>query len=373
MKPTLESDSFYCYHKYNISNISKPVRIAAFDLDDTLIHRKRGKNPTWNFVFDNWKEKIVNLINDNYLIIVFSNQSGFNKTKVIVLDAIKNIIRQLRKTNFFFGLYIAKKTDLYRKPNIGMWNLMKQDIMNIFELDSIKISRKAFFCGDAAGRYYPKKDFSDSDRKFAMNLNIKFCTPEEFFKGENNSVWKLSGINPEKIIHKKCDSHIFHPKKKEIILMIGFPASGKSEYVRNNILCYDYDNINQDELKTKTKCISETEKSLIAKHNVVVDNTNSKKADRAIFIKLAEKYNYSIRAFIMTSSMEISKHMNNVRHLYSDGTIPKIPDVAYNVFNKYYVEPTMSEGFDKIVKINLCISEDKLGNKKWLKCFNTLI
>lgn len=45
----------------------------------------------------------------------------------------------------------------------------------------------SFYCGDAAGRplgWAPKKkkDFSSSDRLFAMNIGIKFVTPEEHFQ-----------------------------------------------------------------------------------------------------------------------------------------------------------------------------------------------
>ena len=44
----------------------------------------------------------------------------------------------------------------------------------------------SFYCGDAAGRKKPngKKDFSCSDRLFAINVGVKFLTPEERFLGK---------------------------------------------------------------------------------------------------------------------------------------------------------------------------------------------
>jgi bifunctional polynucleotide phosphatase/kinase len=50
---------------------------------------------------------------------------------------------------------------------------------------------QSFYCGDAAGRaqgWAPKKkkDFSSSDRLFAMNIGIKFLTPEEHFQVKNS-------------------------------------------------------------------------------------------------------------------------------------------------------------------------------------------
>lgn len=57
----------------------------------------------------------------------------------------------------------------------------------------IKIDKnESFFVGDAAGRpvntvLKTKKDHSAADRLFAINVGIKFFTPEEHFKVQNRS------------------------------------------------------------------------------------------------------------------------------------------------------------------------------------------
>lgn len=58
-----------------------------------------------------------------------------------------------------------------------MWNHFVKNFNSDVSIDM----KKSFYCGDAAGR--PKvgskpKDFSDSDLKFALNIGVKFFTPE---------------------------------------------------------------------------------------------------------------------------------------------------------------------------------------------------
>jgi bifunctional polynucleotide phosphatase/kinase len=64
---------------------------------------------------------------------------------------------------------------------------------------------ESLYCGDAAGRpqgWAPKKkkDFSCSDRLFAMNIGIKFFTPEEHFQVKSKLEIKVKNIQPIKII-----------------------------------------------------------------------------------------------------------------------------------------------------------------------------
>lgn len=67
----------------------------------------------------------------------------------------------------------ATHSDKYRKPAQGSWeyflaNHVKDDKLNM---------KKSFYCGDAAGRPKEgdrKKDFSDTDRKFAINVGLPF-------------------------------------------------------------------------------------------------------------------------------------------------------------------------------------------------------
>ncbi len=63
--------------------------------------------------------------------------------------------------------------DVYKKPMTGMWEYFMKEFNTIDKLDT----KASFYCGDAAGRPKSdtrKKDFSDSDLKFALNIGIPF-------------------------------------------------------------------------------------------------------------------------------------------------------------------------------------------------------
>lgn len=87
-------------------------------------------------------------------------------------------------------LLVACANDLNRKPRPGLWPMIPKLTGN----DGRAIDKtRSYIVGDAAGR---PSDFSDSDLHWAMNAEIPFYTPEEFFLGEP----------------QKPRSHKFHPE-----------------------------------------------------------------------------------------------------------------------------------------------------------------
>ena len=188
-----------------IRNISAPqfpgkrVKVAAFDLDSTLITTKSGakfsRGPTdWKWWSTNVPKVLSKTNNEGYLIVIFTNQGA-----VVVNQNSKSYANLRSKLNLVYG-ELAKRqiNSLYvfaspkrplkgptssdeqhkstRKPEIGMW----RDLENALAMQGKTIDYKeSFYVGDAAGR---KQDFLDSDIKFAENAKIDFKTPEEFFK-----------------------------------------------------------------------------------------------------------------------------------------------------------------------------------------------
>ena len=72
--------------------------------------------------------------------------------------------------------------------------------------------------------------------------------------------------------------------------MTGIQGSGKSFISKIISEKYQYVRINQDTLKTKTKCIDMCKTSIKNNRSIIIDSTNPGFTDRNFWIDLAKKY-----------------------------------------------------------------------------------
>lgn len=326
-------------------------KLAGFDLDGTIIKPKSGakfpKDHTdWTFLYDNTISKIKKLTKEGFCILIITNQSLLSKKGESNENEFKlkinNIVKEL---NVEVKILCSTGKNKYRKPSpIFYYDFIPEKIRQ-------SLSNDSFYCGDAAGRIH---DFAATDFKFALNCMLNFYTPEQLFLNETQILPKIEYPNIHKI---KQLNFTFTPKDKEMIIMIGFQASGKS-YISNLISeKYNYVIINNDTLKTNKKRIDLLNISFENNKSIIIDNTNPDKKTRKEYIDLAKKNNYSLRCIYMTTSMDISKH-NNYYRMIKGGLL--IPDIAYNIFNKKLEEPLLNEGFTEIIKLNAGYPKDPL-------------
>lgn len=343
------------YNTYH-TKIGKNIKcnIAAFDLDYTLIKPKSGRKfpkdkNDWKFLFDNIIDYLHSL--KDYSIILFTNQSRFNDN---IIEKIDNIIE---KINLDIHVFISSGKDYYRKPMTGMW----EELMSINPNIDLNNS---FYCGDAAGR---KNDFSASDYYFANNIGIKFILPEVLFKSDNFDFeklkynYKLTSKFDKYITDIETKIPISNKKERnELVFMIGYPGSGKS-YITKKL---NYIIINQDTLKTKSKCVSCCKEAMKKNKNIVIDNLNYSISSRKSYFDLAKKNNYYIRCIIIDNDIDFCMHMNYCRTQMSHGEKKLIPNVVYYTMRKKYEEPTNVNQIDKYTNLI------QLNNEYLLKCFN---
>ena len=349
------------YNKQNI-NPKQKITIASFDIDGTIICTKSGKvHPEnyndWKIKYDNCKNVIENFAQRKYKIIFITNQSAIG-SRINIDDYKKKIENICKLFDCNISVFASMANDQYRKPKTTIID----EFMNIDKKNS-------FYCGDAAGRVETKqnkKDFSDTDYKFALNNGIKFYTPEELLPGHNceyrniNATYLANSYNIEKKNYSK-----FIPSDKEVIINSGFPGSGKSYYTNKYIVPHNYKYISQDQLKTFDKCKNALVCALKNNQNAVIDNTNPDKEKRVEIIKLCQQYNFKVRSLHFKTSESLSMHNSHYRNIKSNNKVKVIPKLVYNIYKKKFKKPTLSEGFYKIEEIDYVLEDgidDKLYN-----------
>ena len=365
-------DSKYLTHMnilYSINNKKdnkdKKIPVAAFDLDHTLIKPKNGRtHPKDKDDFMLFDSKVIELLkeyyNKNYEIVIFSNQDNLiekPEKKEIVLNRIDTLRKMLVKDNIDLNVFISTGRDFCRKPNTGMWNYFIKKVN--YEVDL----KKSFYVGDAAGRLKDKKnkkDFSCSDRMFASNIGINFYTPEVFFLKEKDREYTMPNLAQELFVdNEDKNPDIKDLIKYSVIILVGAPASGKSTLSKK--LGSGYTILNNDEIKSKSKLKKRLEENCKLQKKIIIDNTNSKVSNRKEYLDIINKYykKTDICCIIMNINKDQSFFLNNFRCKINKE--PRLPDVVIHSYFKYYEEPLITEGFDKIFKWNFII---KFKNEK---------
>ncbi|CZT20336.1 related to bifunctional polynucleotide phosphatase/kinase [Ramularia collo-cygni] len=366
----------------------KPTKIAAFDLDDTIIKTKSAKK--FSLGPDDWQwwhacvpAKLKQLHEDGYAVVFVSNQNAISLTPdsktggdmKAYMNFKAKVTAVFKNLDLPITLYAATEKDLNRKPRTGMWDQVLKD----YGLEVLRDS--SFFVGDAAGRTGDKsanvrKDHSCSDRDFAANVGIAFHTPEEFFLDEEVKPFTrpfcpsayLAGIE-----ESQTDPVVFRKANElDVVLLCGSPGAGKSTFYWQHMKSLGYGRVNQDLLKTREKCLKMATQLLQEKQSVAVDNTNADIETRSAWITLAAKLGVPCRLVHFTAPAKLCEHNATVRALSSEKQMnPEdrmlLPKMAFNSFTSRYREPKLEEGFQDITEVAFVFEGNEDQKAQWEK------
>ncbi|KAI0513132.1 DNA kinase/phosphatase Pnk1 [Xylaria bambusicola] len=360
----------------------KRRKIAAFDLDSTLIvtssGKKFGNDPAdWKW----WDPSVPTRLRkmyteEDYRVVIISNQAGLtlhvdpnskgpkNAGKAKVANFKQKCAAILAQLNIPTSVYAATARDEYRKPRIGMW----KELCNDYDIPEDEVDlQNSVFVGDAGGRTArvlseggaTAKDFSCSDRNFAHNVGIAYKTPEEFFLDEPPREFARDfdlATYPYEQEEEGKEKEVLFEKtnKRDIVLFCGPPGAGKSTFYWKHLKPLGYERVNQDTLKSRAKCFKAAAGFLEDGCPIVIDNTNPDLEGRKEWIELSRKHDLPIRCVWFKIPKALCEHNDAVRALnkcLNPETRSALPPLAFNGFFSRLREPTVKEGFQHVLPI----------------------
>jgi predicted kinase len=144
---------------------------------------------------------------------------------------------------------------------------------------------------------------------------------------------------------------------RELVILIGFPGSGKTTYGREKfpghirISLYELTNMvggnKKLARKLEMKCI---EKSLDMGFDVVVDRANLSGRRRKKLIKFAREKNARVTGIWFDVPEKIWQERNSKRAFIEDMS-PRVPDYKIEEMKKQFEVPSMEDGYDELIII----------------------
>lgn len=324
---------------------------ACFDMDHTIIKPNNGKvfpknKDDW-IIMDHVHNVLKSFYNNNWLVIIFTNQSGIGKniSESDFLDKLSNISQDL---NINIKFLASTTKDYNRKPLPGMWNMVKSQFKNLLDVPR-------FYCGDA---YDPDSyKLKASDFRFAFNNNIPFIYPEKIFikgfdinnmekyiyasyvhmKNYSFDKFRMKLVLPNKYEQDKIELVKFK-SKYDYIFIISPPSTGKTTFCKRYL--EEFTRLSKDDYKYKSHYL----KSIVENINkrLVFDNTNYYEKSRLEIIDILISFDVDINkiGFIIREvDKNTSMFLNNYRCLITNGEYDILPDIAIHSYFKNITYP----------------------------------
>lgn len=362
---------------FTSKGVTASSKIAGYDVDGTIITTKSGRVfpkdcDDWQLAFNEVPGVIKEIVTQGFKVVFFTNQAGVSNGKVQIRDLKRKLENIVSKLNVPVQIFVSTGKGLYRKPVTGSWEVLTKQ-----KNDGIPIElNESFYCGDAAGRpekkeIKRKKDHSCADRLFALNVGIKFFTPEEHFQRKPAQDWIKPEFDPTnlKILPFTIpDFATLFKTEQEAIVMVGYPASGKSYFAKQYLETRGYVYINRDTLKTWQKCVAVLEDTLKQGKSAVIDNTNPDRESRKRYVDACKKHKVPVRCFLMLTSDKQSRHNNTFREIV-DPSHAVISEMVFNGYKSKFQEPNLSEGFAQIVRVNFVPNFENPDDEKLYKSY----
>ncbi|ORX95001.1 polynucleotide kinase 3 phosphatase-domain-containing protein [Clohesyomyces aquaticus] len=297
-------------------SLSKPVKIAAFDLDLTLTVSKTGRikceDPDdWTWWHESVPSKLQKTSLEGFQIVIFTNQGRLTTKDGSEAPAAKVFKEKVEAIFCALGVPVticaACANDNWRKPRTRAWDHFIDGLGRGRMVDL----EASYMVGDAAGR---PTDHTDDDRHFSMNVGIRLYTPEEYFLGAEPQAWEHK-FDPSWHLDEFStgeNSYEIPNNGPILLLLVGLPGSGKTSYYFNTLRTLGYERV----APSSSDCsIDRATDMLKAGKCGVVDDTNGDQASRQKWITISRTCGAQVFAAQMLTPPELCLHNDAVRAL----------------------------------------------------------
>ena len=299
-------------------------KIAAFDLDYTLIQTKSGRRfpkdkDDWKLMYSNVQNKLTELYKEGYSIIVFTNQKNIEKRMPMFNERCADIQKKMDIPMVF---YISLGDGYLRKPFPGMFEYHRKHHQVAIQ--------DSFYVGDA---WCKKKCFSDSDLCFARNCGLTFYKAKDYFNTEEPVSYDFippslfPKNDPEYVANQIKFNHFI--KDKQYLFLIGGPATGKTTFCQKYFP--DYVRISKDDYSTKVQYCLTIQENI--DKNIIFDNTNYTHKSRQLLLSYLNNID-SVGYIVRNIPKSQSLYLNQYRHFVTRGNDKLLPTVAIHTYYK---------------------------------------
>lgn len=336
--------------------------VKAFDMDSTLIRTKSSKvHPIDAEDWIPWHPTLVSeklraaASEQSCRVIIISNQRGVTNQNIPIQEIQQRFEAAIRLFRIPCDAFLAIDDDVFRKPRIGIWKFFVQECNQGISPDL----SSSFYVGDAAGRAsirgQRKRDFSDTDYKFSLNVGLPFFTPEQFFLEQVELVPRSFPFDPRSLKPRVFDelSKLVPSDTQQVFILVGPPGSGKTHFCRH--YASQYISVSKDLLTLEARLQKAT--SVIEEGNsLVIDMQNRNIKNRKSYLDLiaalgAQGKNIPAVAIVFDYPKELCLHLMKFGHLVEHLEPAPVRDL--HSFYKFYQPPTTEEGFLRIVRLTV--------------------
>lgn len=310
-----------------VANEPPREKVAAFDLDGTLLEWRTSGWPSRMEHYELWNASVISklqgLHDEGYKLCIFSNQGAIRgaldgKKASHVKGLLDWVCHTIDRPVFVVMSTNKKDGNNFHKPSANMWTVAEKMCNRGEEFDVAN----SFYVGDSVGTEDDKQ--GGVDIQFAANVGkmkgstLKFFTPNDYFgpshKELREKAQKLGDYEEpsQETLQARAALASGYLQGPILLILCGVQGSGKSTFCNKLLegnadrwLHLAQDIINGGKPGKREKVEEEARKALQNNKSVVIDRMHLDGSQRAYFVNLAKSVGVPAHAVALTPDKDL--------------------------------------------------------------------